>query len=109
MIMNYFFPDFLKKFPPNNPASNVGINKVGKPVDGIDAGGVEVEYKWLVGLILILEVVFGVGVTLTVVTAELLFLPIFFKSILLVTTAKKTITTTNPKIKETILFKPSIC
>lgn len=57
-----------------------------------------------------LEIVFGVGVTdtLVVVVVEPLFLPRFFRSILLVTTAKKTITTTSPKIKEIILFRPSI-
>jgi hypothetical protein len=91
----------------------VGINIVGRPVDGIDAGVAGEDeagkYELFTDLTLTLEITFGVGVIDTEVTvAELLFLPMFFKLIFPVTTAKKTITTTNPKTKEIILFKPSI-
>ena len=112
MVYEFFLPVFLSLDPPKNPANSVGINKVGRPVDGILDGeaGVE-EYEWTVGLILILEIIFGVGVVLVfvvTVTGELLFFPIFLRSIFFVTTAKKTITTTSPRMKEIILFKPSI-
>jgi len=49
----------------------------------------------------------GVGVPDNLVVAEKIGTP-FLKLILPVTTAKKTITTTSPKIKEMILFNPSI-
>lgn len=122
-------PIFLKKLPPAKPEKRIGINTVGKPVDGIDFGEVFL-YKLFSLLLIVIDdsgflVGVGVGLTgfkklknppvffLTGVGETTVFefeagLVLLFKLILPVTTAKKTRTTTKPKTKEITLLKLSI-